>query len=263
MAVKTEIDGVQKQKACIRLQARALLFDLRVFAEIDIDYLQASQFLENGGASGTLPIRDILKQLSERSQKIAKEDYPNWIRKVSDRLDEIEIEQIGKFQLHMGVRDGLDSLQPMDLSIYVLTETGKEAGEKFLSQHNIRQYVNEVISRENAEGIGDLGERLDVALNKLELLPEECVYFCNRLSDLKVAKSANFRTIILPSRREKINNLIVEGSDGMIISLEEIPSLLLTETFKATTAEEPQVEIAENLDESKEMKNLEAEKTEL
>lgn len=241
------------------MQARALLFDLRVFAEMDIDYLQASKFLEGGGSSGLLPTRDILKKLSETSQKVPKEGYSEWINKVTDALDEIETEQIGNFQLHMGVKSGLESLQSMGLSIYVLTETGKKAEEKFLSQHSIGQYINEVIARDGAEGIGDLGKRLEVALEKLKLLPEECVYFCNRLSDLKTAKSRNFRTIILPSRKEKINNLIAEGSDGMIISLEEIPSLLLTESFKPTATE---VENVENL-ENKEVEGVAAEKTEL
>ena len=68
----------------LNLQAKALLFDIMVPAEIDIDYLSAARFLK-GGAAGVFPLRDILKQLSETSQKISKDEYPKWISEVSNR----------------------------------------------------------------------------------------------------------------------------------------------------------------------------------
>ena len=103
-------------------------------------------------------------------------------------LDEIETEQIGRFQLHLGVKNGLDSLRREDLSIYVLTEMGRKAGMQFLSQHSISQYIDEVICRDDTKGVGELSKRLEIALDKLEILPEECIYFCNRLSDSESRK---------------------------------------------------------------------------
>ena len=138
----------------LNLQAKALLFDIMVLAEIDIDYLPATRFLKEG-VRGAFPLRDILKQLSETSHKISKDEYPKWISEVSNELDEIETKQIDRFQLHMGVKNGLDSLRHEGLPIYVLTEMGRKAGMQFLSQHSISQYIVEVISRDDTKGLGD------------------------------------------------------------------------------------------------------------
>ena len=132
---------------------------------------------------------------------------------------------------------------------------GRKAGIQFLSQHSISQYIDEVICRDDTKGVGELSKRLEFALDKLEILPEECIYFCNRLSDLKVAKSANFQIIVLPSRKEKANDLIKEGPNGMIISLEEIPSLLSIETFKATPREEPPEISGESMNNTEEIES--------
>ncbi|MDG6906405.1 MAG: HAD hydrolase-like protein [Nitrososphaerota archaeon] len=245
------------------MQAKALLFNIGVLAEIDIDYLPASQFLGNTSSPILSQMRNIIKQLHEMGEKLSEEEYQDWFDKVSNTLDEIETAQISKFHLHMGVKNGLDSLQSTGLPIYVLTDMGEKACKLFLTQHDLGHYVNSIISRNDANEIGNIAKSLDIASKKLELIPERCIYFCNRLSELKEAKSAKFRTIILPSRKERINDLIAEGSDGMIVSLEEIPSLLSLDTFKESPEEKLEKERAENPDGTKEDRIVPSNETEL
>ena len=254
---------LRQQSKCLGLQAKALLFNIGVLSEIDIDYLQASQFLGNTSSPSLSQMRNVIKQLHEIGGNLPKEEYQDWFDKVSNALDEIETAQIEKFNLHMGVKNGLDSLQSTGLPIYVLTDMGEKACKLFLTKHDLGHYVNSIISRNDANEIGNIAKCLDIASKRLELIPEQCIYFCNRLSDLKAAKSAKFRTIILPSRKERTNDLISEGSDGMIVSLEEIPSLLSLDTFKESPEEKREKESVENLNETNEDRIVPNNETEL
>ena len=114
-----------------------------------------------------------------------------------------------------------------------LTELGKDAAEKFLKDKDVDAYVGKLVTRETIGEPSDLGSRLNRALGKDELKQEECVYFCNKLSDLKRAKASNFRTVVLPSKGEKLDLMMLEKPLGMIMSLEEIPNLLSLDIARA------------------------------
>ena len=212
----------------------ALLIDFKVLAPYNIDYQPAlEQLTKQYGRFVTSAPMDVFAQIELIKEKATKKEFEEFAPKISRLLDRIEIEQIGNFFLNMGVKNGLAELDKLDVSVVALTELGKNAAEKFLKEKDIDAFVGKLVTREAMGEPSDLGSRLNRALGKDELKQEECVYFCNKLSDLKLAKASNFRTIVLPSKGEKLDLMMLEKPLGMIMSLEEIPNLLSLDVARA------------------------------
>jgi phosphoglycolate phosphatase-like HAD superfamily hydrolase len=206
---------------------RALFLDFKVFAPISINYQRALDYLSRYYVeTAKPPPTDIFAYIDSVKEKATKKDFDEFALGMSKLLDEIETAQVGNFQLYMGVKNGLAALDSLDASVVALTELGVFAAEKFLKDRNVNDHIGKIVAREKIGEPCDLTSRLNRALGKGELKQEECVYFCNKLADMKLAKSSNFKTVVLPSKGEKLDLMMLEKPVGMIMSLEEIPNLL-------------------------------------
>lgn len=214
---------------------RALLFDLKVFAPVEINYqrafdLMAKEFANNAKSAP----QDIFKQICLVKAKSSAKDYYEFSKRMSSLLDEIETSQVENVQLNSGVKNGLELLESMNVSVVSLSQIGVKATEKLLAGRGVAPYVDEVIARQSIDGPNDLVTRLNGALQKLNVKVEECVFFCNKLSDLKEAKSAKFRTVVLPSKGERLDLMMLENPDGVILFLTELQNLLSLELARSS-----------------------------
>ena len=225
------------------MNIRALLVDFKVFAPIDINYQRAlDQLAKDYGQFIKSAPTDVTTQIELIKEKAKKKDFDEFAPRISKLLDEIEISQVGDFSLNMGVKYGLAALDELDVSVVALTDIGKVAAEKFLKEKGIDSFIGKLVARDTIGEPFDLGSRLNRALGKDELKQGECVYFCNKLADLKLAKACNFSAIVLPSKGEKLDLMMLEKPLGMIMSLEEIPNLLSLEI--ARTAKPKSIRIS-------------------
>ncbi|MGI0092030.1 MAG: HAD hydrolase-like protein [Nitrososphaerales archaeon] len=224
------------------MAVRALLFNFKVLAPVEIDYQRAFDLItkEYGSVLKSAP-QDIFRQIAlVIEEKSSPKNPDEFSKNMSSLLDVIETSQIENVPLNTGVKNGLESLEPMSVSLVAISEMGSKATETFLSDKGIKPFFDEIIAREKIGEPNDLVSRLVRALKKLGLKNEECIFFCNKTSDLKAAKSANFRTMVLPSKGERLDLMMLEKPDGMVLFLHELPNLLSLEI--ARTGPKPKEE---------------------
>jgi beta-phosphoglucomutase-like phosphatase (HAD superfamily) len=231
-----------------------LIFDLNVFSTVVIDYAPLTNSLRQkyGNLVNPMP-PDIFSQLSAIKPRISEAEFNELSKKLALELDAIELERIGGLSLNPGVKQGLSSLKPMKVSVAMTTSLGRKAAENFLNKFEIREFVGEIFARDEAapEDAANVESQLNRVTEKSGQSTDECLFFCNKLSTLKAAKAKKFRTIILPSKNERIDVMLREKPGAMILSLEELPSLLSLESFKETKKETTQ----ENTGSIEEQKN--------
>ena len=213
------------------MKLRLLLFDLNVLSSIEVNYQEASKLMgepnlqSNSNHSGTI------SQLFQVKKKIPEKDY----EKLCAALDDIELGQINRFNLNPGVKNGIEAVKSMNLKIAVITELGTKAVGAFFEKQGLKDFVSEILPRGL---VGEnLQDRFKAGLEQMKIEPTETIFFCTRLSDLKAARSVGMRVIVLPSKNERINQLLMEKPDGMIMSLEELPDLLSLETYRISEEE--------------------------
>ncbi len=224
------------------MTTKALLIDFGVLAPVHINYQRVlDEIAKVYPQYSKLALGDTYGQIELIKEKAPKKEFESFASKMGKVLDEIEASQVKNFSLNMGVKKALAALDTMDVAVVALTEMGKESAEKFLKDNEIDNFIGQLVSREKIGEPFDLGSRLNKALEKEQVKQEECVYFCNRLSDLKLAKAANFRTIVLPSKSERLDLMMMEKPLGMIMSLEEIPNLLSLEAARSAKPKRRQI----------------------
>ncbi len=215
------------------MRVKALLFDFRIFAPMEINYQRAFDALREGGLGNFAPAGSFRQLgLLLHEAKKSQQNYKELGSKISELLDEIEIAQILNFRLYPGVKKGLESLNTMKLLVATVTELGAIAAERFLLENRINRYIDELITRPKIENAVDLSLRIKTALERLNAKPQECLFFCNRIEDLRIAKSQGLPTIVLPGKNPRMNAFLGEGLDGMIMTLEELPAMLSLDKFK-------------------------------
>jgi phosphoglycolate phosphatase-like HAD superfamily hydrolase len=228
---------------------RALIFDFRILAPLDINYVKVQEVLTKETAPPAAPagrMPNIFDQISslisdKEKNKIPAKKYEELLQHISHLLDESEEEQIGRFPLHMGVKNGLASVKPMKLALIATTEIGTKAAEKFVQEKEIKSYFSEIASRNELKQAADFSARLKPVLEKLKLKPEECIYFCNRMRDLKAGQVLGLRVVVMPGKNEQIDLLLRANPEGMIINLEELPTMLSLKSFKGSEEKRDEV----------------------
>lgn len=219
-----------------KMARRTLLLDFKTLTPFRINYRQALDEL-----ASTYPqiaksaSADIFAQIELVKEKAPKKEFDEFTLKFSKILDEVETRQAGKFSLNVGVKSGLAALESLDVTTIALTEMGKAGAEVFLKEKGIDNYVDELVARETLGEPWDLASRLNKARGR-DIAIEDCTYFCNTLSDAKTAKSSNFKIVVLPSKGERLDLVMLEKPLGMIMSLEEIPNLLSLEASRNARA---------------------------
>jgi phosphoglycolate phosphatase-like HAD superfamily hydrolase len=214
---------------------------------MDVNYVKAKQLLAKEKAatpSASFPGRpsDIFDQISaliddKKRKKVSSEKYDEFAGAISKAMEESEMEQVGHLTLYTGVKNGLASLKPMKLSVIGTTDIGTKAAEKFLREKEVDSFFSKVAARDDLVQAVDIAARLKPLLTDLDIKPEESIYFCNRMRDLKAAQVLALRPIVMPSRHEQIDALLRAKPEGMIISLEELPTMLSLKSFKGSDDE--------------------------
>ncbi len=231
-------------------QLRALIFDLNALAPVEINYSKISEFIrKNFGA--TQP--NIFEQISTLEATLSEEKRSEFSEIIYGLLDEVETTQIELFRLHQGVKKGLDSIKTAKLTMALTTSVGGAATESFLLKNELREAFAEVFSRDNRriKETFDLEKRLNSILEKLSFKPDQCIYFCTGLADLQTAKTLKIRTIVLPGGRDRIDVLVRNKPDGMLLTLEELPGLLSIEASRSPPAPKPDLEIESDVESSR------------
>lgn len=225
---------------------QTLLFDFKILTPFKINYKRALDDLAKtySQISKSASV-DLFAQIELVKEKASKKEFEEFAPKFSKLLDEIETSQAGKFSLNMGVKSGLTALETLDVSVVAITEMGKAGADVFLKEKGIDSYIDELVAREILGEPWDLTSRLNKAKGK-DISMEDCIYFCNTLNDTKIAKASNFRTVVLPSKGEKLDLMMLEKPVGMIMSLEEIPNLLSLEVSRSARAKPEYISVDPN-----------------
>jgi phosphoglycolate phosphatase-like HAD superfamily hydrolase len=164
----------------------------------------------------------------QNQKKIDQAEYD----KIQQEIDQVEEEQITKAHLLPGVKNGLASTQGMKLKTIVVSDLGMRAVAKFLEKNELKLYFDSEVPRNKISTVNETSKRIMSTLKKLKIEPKECIFFCNTLTDLQQAKLLRMRVVVLPSKKESSSLLLQAKPDGMIISLEELPSLLALSSWQ-------------------------------
>lgn len=219
---------------------KAIIFDFEALFPNEINYQKSWDLMFR--TFGTQQVgpksRDFLNKLATfKAHHSEDKDAGQFFEDIAELLDEIELSQIDQFSLYPAVKNGLASLKTMKLLTGATTSMGAKAAEKLLDKQEIRVLVGELVARDNIEGGTDLGLRLKLLMERLKLeRPEEIIYFCTTIPNLRVAKTMKLMTMVLPSKKEKMDLLLLEKPDGLLITLDELPVMLSLDTFKGPPA---------------------------
>jgi len=205
-------------------------------APVDINYQPISEYLEKnyGSVLGSGSSRDTFEQISIIKRKVSGQKLEEFSETIIKLLDELEISQIELFKLYPGLKQGLASLKTMKIRTALLSNIGKAATERFLEMNDLRESFSVLFPRD-AGTIGQISDtkiRLDQVMKELGQKPSECMFFCNRLSQLQDGKTIKIRTFVLPGGKDRIDLLVKNKPDGMLLSLEELPGLLSIEASR-------------------------------
>jgi beta-phosphoglucomutase-like phosphatase (HAD superfamily) len=233
------------------LAVRGIIFDLESLSPGDFDYKAAwDSLVQRFGSQQIGPrIGPMLGQLASiKKAHSGQREYDKFFEGLPSTLDEIELGQVKQFSLSSGAKNALLSLRTMkDIRVGVTSSAGRKALESFLDEKQIRSLVDALAARgekeddENGSGqieyAADPAARLERLVKELSLdeRPGEVIYFCTTIPNLKAAKSKNLKTVVLPSKKEKTDALMMQQPDGLLITLDELPAMLSLESFKGSS----------------------------
>lgn len=149
---------------------------------------------------------------------------------------ELEWEGAKKAQLVPGVQYTLAALKKRKVQIAVLTNDNREVANYLLAKFELTDYVDGLISRDDAPHMKPATEGLELILNKFKVSPNETIFVGDSTIDVMTANKRGIRCIGRLSKMRTEEELRKEGAVAVfsdltpLISYLEEQKLLLPQT---------------------------------
>ncbi|MFW9831806.1 MAG: HAD family hydrolase [Candidatus Thorarchaeota archaeon] len=214
-----------------------IIFDLDgtlVTGEIDFHAMRIAirdLLLENGFPLDVLPMnstQDLLRSAFAYAGEQGKS--PIEISELRDKVYsvamKIEWEGAKKAQLVPGAKETLKELQERNIRIAILTNDNREVAEYLLKKHGLVNYIDLVISRDEAPHMKPSTEGLEVVLEHFKIPPERTIFIGDSAIDAITAKKRKIQFIGRLSKLGTEEQLRAEGVIAVFPTLKPIISYL-------------------------------------
>jgi beta-phosphoglucomutase-like phosphatase (HAD superfamily) len=220
----------------------ALIFKLeQTFFRANPDYGEVLEVIRKevpGEVSQQSSTRGLAPTMLELKKKLGKKAYEQVRLKAEAAAERIETQALGAAQMHPGVVKMLESVRDTGWWVVAASDMGKKPIAGFLKSNSLSQYMNLVLARSRLDEERLLAKSLRLVQTKLQTLTNS-VYFCNSSREVSEAKALGMKCFVLPSPVEPFRTLYQAGPNGIILSLEEIPSLLSLPAMKLPAQGKP------------------------
>ncbi len=157
-------------------------------------------------------------------------DDPGLLKDMSAEFNKRRHELTEKYtRAYPGVRDTLEKIKNLGLKTCVVTTTHRDMTEKMLNDTKIDPFIELIISRDDVKKLKPDPEPLFLAMEKMGVVPGECVMVGDHPNDILAAKNAGLRVVIIPKAHKK-ESLIKYNPDYLIdnssVSFNELYDLL-------------------------------------
>jgi len=224
--------------------AGALIFKLeQTFFRANLDYGAVLSLIgrDQPGALGKQSARGLATAMLELKKKLGKEDYQQLKVKAEAAADKLENEALEAAEMHPGAVKMLEAVRDTGWWVVAASDLGKKPIAAFLKSRALRQYMNMVVARSRLDEERVLSKSLRPVQTKLKTLANS-VYFCNSSREVVEAKTLGMKCFVLPSHVEPFRALYQVGPNGILLSLNEIPTLLSLPNMKLPVQAKPVVE---------------------
>ena len=194
---------LQEGERELREKLRELGFDLTVFSRDN--YAQMWN-------------RALELSSGKRADEIRRELVP-----IYDRYDE---DALGRWSLRKGVKELLDLLKEMKKKVGLVTNVGKRAVQEALGRFGVRDFFDEVVTRNDTTFMKPRGEGIRRCLSALGVRREEAIFIGDSLSDLHAARDAGVRVAIVKGGESLPEEILKEPPDYLWDSLKEALKVL-------------------------------------
>jgi beta-phosphoglucomutase-like phosphatase (HAD superfamily) len=213
--------------------AGALIFKLeQTFFRTTLDYGDVLSLLMRERPEG-MPqqVSGVAPALLALRKKLDRKAYGRLRLKAEAAAQKVETQSLGSAQMHPGVVKMLEAVRDTGWWVVAASDIGKKPVAEFLKSKSLSQYMNLVVARSRLDEEGLIAKRLKPVQTKLKTLANS-VYFCNSSREVPEAKALGMKVFVLPSPVEPFRSLYQSGPNGIILSLDEIPSLLTLPAMK-------------------------------
>ena len=214
--------------------AGALIFKLeQTLFRVSLDYGEVLGLVSTAqpGVTGQRSTRGLAPAMLELKKKIGKKAYDRARVKVEAAAERVETRALDSAQMHPGVVKMLESVRDTGWWVVAVSDIGRKPVAGFLKSKFLDQYMNLVLARSRLDQERPLAKSLRPVQTKLKTLAHS-VYFCNSSREVVDAKTLGMKCFVLPSQVEPFRALYQAGPNGIILSLDEIPTLLSLPNMK-------------------------------
>lgn len=176
------------------------------------------------GLGVTTPIQRIIDSAFAQAFSGETElDYESVKRRVYGVLDAFEVQSASASSILPGVREVLQLLSSKGVRLAVMTNSGRASANKVLSEGNVIQFFEFVLTRDDIEAMKPRPEGVAKAVAALALPRDSVCYVGDSVYDITAAKLAGIRVISVATGNYTPDRLREEGADEVISSLSELP----------------------------------------
>lgn len=220
----------------------ALIFRLEdILASIRVDNKRALEVLVRHGVpmplgpQGNRPVEMLLAA----KPKMKTTEYEALEHEVEQAIKASEEEAVKAAKLMPHVLDSIKAAKSPQIAVATLTDLEEDAANSFLKKEGLDVYLDAVFAAQPLSEPKALGDRLKEATEKLRVPPDDCIYFCNSSAEVREAHKLGMRAVVFPSRTESMTNIFWAKPEGMLVDMNELPSMLTLDAWKPRERKQP------------------------
>lgn len=131
-----------------------------------------------------------------------------------------------RWSLKDGVKELLSLLRGRGKKVGLVTNVGKRAVQEALGRFGVRDFFDEVVTRNDTTFMKPRGEGIRRCLSALGVRREEAIFIGDSLSDLHAARDAGVRVAIVKGGESLPEEILKEPPDYLWDSLKEALKVL-------------------------------------
>ncbi|MEM4311704.1 MAG: HAD family hydrolase [Nitrososphaerales archaeon] len=213
---------------------KSIIFDLDgTLIKFKIKWLEVKrEIIESIGNMGIekkhFSIKDGTQHILDKIEIFAesyKLDSMKAKEKIYRIIEKYEVEASYKAELCDGAKEVLKLLKP-NLKLGLVTNNGRRAVSIVLDKHNLRDFFDVILVRENVKKLKPYPEGLERALGLLKADPKVSFYIGDSVYDVEACRRAGLKAIAILGGISSKEDLIKAKPDYLISSLRELTYII-------------------------------------
>jgi phosphoglycolate phosphatase len=166
-----------------------------------------------------------IRALTRTASPQVREEIDRQLTPIYDRYDQ---DALSRWNLRDGAFELLQTLAARGMQLAVVSNIGRRAGWAVLDKFALREWFQLVIARDDVTQMKPSGEGIRKALDHFCAAPEEAIMVGDSLTDLRAARDAGVRVVLIMGGETIYRELGSETPDYSISSLSEVINVLST-----------------------------------